>query len=174
VLRSAIERSSRPHPSPALRFQLAVMLDKQGDFAKAESELMTLIADEPRHAQALNYLGYSWTEKGVKLAQGEELIRRALDVEPANRYYLDSLGWSLHRQRHDQEAMERLQQAAAGLEASRDPEEAVVFDHLAEVAQALGDAMQADRASDQARRIRERAKEKPDAAVERLEKEHGL
>jgi Flp pilus assembly protein TadD len=170
LLRAALKAG----PRPALRFQLAVILDKQGSFPKAEAELMELIASDPKHAQALNYLGYSWADRGEKLDQAEMMIRRALEVEPDNHYYLDSLGWVLHRRQRDHEALEALLKASQGLQGSGDADEAVVFDHLAEVQQALGHALESDRAHDQARLIRERAKDRPDDAVERLEKESGL
>jgi Tfp pilus assembly protein PilF len=170
VLRQDLKRGG----GVGVRFQLAVILDKQGDFPRAEAELMELIASEPKHAQALNYLGYSWAERGVKLDQAELMIRRALEVEPGNRYYLDSLGWALHQEKRDALALDPLVKASQGLEGSRDPEEALVFDHLAAVEQALGHAVESDRAHEQARRIRERAKERPDDGVDRLEKESGL
>ena len=52
----------------------------------------TLQAD-PDHASALNYIGYTWAEKGIRLDEAEELIRRALELKPNDAYIMDSLGW---------------------------------------------------------------------------------
>ncbi len=40
-----------------------------------------------------NYLGYMWVEQNENLDEAAQLIRRALDLEPGNGAYLDSLGW---------------------------------------------------------------------------------
>ena len=142
-----------------VRFQLAVLLDKRGDFPGAEKELTTLIAESPKHAQALNYLGYSWVDKGVKLDQAEALIRRALAVDPGNRYYLDSLGWALYKEGRGKEALDPLTQAAQGVgkDADADADEAVVFDHLAAVQKDLGMAAEARLSTGKAEGIRGRA-----------------
>lgn len=157
VLRQAVRRGG----GPALRFQLAVSLDKGGDFAKAEGVLQALIKDEPKHAQALNYLGYSWADKGQRLPEAEALIRRALELDPDNLYYLDSLGWALHKQAKDAEAEAALSKAAAGIDDSRDADEAVVMDHLAAAREALGNKDGAAQARAKAAGIRAAAAAAP-------------
>jgi predicted Zn-dependent protease len=140
-----------------VRFQLAVILDKRGKFPDAEKELLGLIASSPKHAQALNYLGYSWADKGVKLPDAEALIRRALAVEPGNRFYLDSLGWALYKQGRSKEALDPLQQASKGLGKDEDADEAVVFDHLSTVQTELGQLSAAKESRARAEEIRSRA-----------------
>ncbi|HTB34191.1 MAG TPA: tetratricopeptide repeat protein [bacterium] len=168
VLRDGLTRGG----GNPLRFQLAVLLDKQGSFPKAETELQALIAGDPKDAEALNYLGYSWADRGEKLAEAEALIRRALAEDPGNRYYLDSLGWALFKQKRPAEALPPLQEASKTLAASSDADEAVVFDHLAEVQTALGHAPEAQQARTQAEAIRARAKQSPPS--DDLDKESGL
>ncbi|HTB21094.1 MAG TPA: tetratricopeptide repeat protein [bacterium] len=153
TLRDALARGG----GDEIRFQLAVILDKRGDFADVEKELGTLIAESPRHAEALNYLGYSWAERGEKLVQAEALIRRALAVDPGNRYYLDSLGWTLYKQGKVKDALEPLAVAAKEVVDSSDPDEAVVFDHLAAVQKKLGQARAARLSLKKAAKIRARA-----------------
>lgn len=48
---------------------------------------------DPKNAQAMNYLGYSWAEHGMKLEESEKLLRSAVQLDPDNGAYLDSLGW---------------------------------------------------------------------------------
>ncbi len=153
VLRQAVRRGA----GEAVRFQLAVSLDKSGDFKAAEGVLEALVKDAPKHAQALNYLGYSWAEQARRLPEAEALIRRALELDPDNHYYLDSLGWALHRQDRHAEAERALLRAAEAVSASQDPEEAVVLEHLAAVQEALGKPSEAQAARERARAIRERA-----------------
>ncbi|MGH7442042.1 MAG: tetratricopeptide repeat protein [bacterium] len=140
-----------------VRFELATLLDKLGRFKAAEKELDAVVAEDPRDAEALNYLGYSWVDRGEQLAQAEALIRRALALDPGNPYYLDSLGWALHRQGRDADALKDLSKASSHFAASSDLNEAVVFDHLAQVEARLGNTMGARRAADQASKIRARA-----------------
>jgi len=144
-----------------VRFQLAVILDKRGDFPAAEKELSDLIAESPRHAQALNYLGYSWADKGVKLDQAEALIRRALEVDPGNRYYLDSLGWTLFKAGRAKDALDPLDQASKGMADSSDADEALVFEHLAAVQASLGLQADADMSKARAQAIRSRSAARP-------------
>ena len=52
------------------------------------------IAQQPEHGPALNYLGYMLAERGERLTESVDLIKRALETEPDNGSYLDSLGWA--------------------------------------------------------------------------------
>ncbi len=143
---------------PDARFELAAALDAQGHFHRSETELLRVVAEAPRDAEALNYLGYSWAERGERLPQAEALIRRALAVDPRNPYYLDSLGWVLHRLGRDAQARTPLEDAALRLKGSRDTSDAVVFDHLAAVEKDLGDRQAAVKARAEASAIRSRAR----------------
>jgi predicted Zn-dependent protease len=154
-----------------IRFQLAVLYDKWNKFPKAEETLKALLEDEPKNAQALNYLGYSWVERGGDLKQAEALIRRALEQDPGNAFYEDSLGWALFKQGQAQKAAEVLQGAGdkvlkAAESGPPDAEEAVVLDHLAEVRTALGQAADAERAKAAAESLRQKALEKPKEPVD--------
>jgi tetratricopeptide (TPR) repeat protein len=51
------------------------------------------LAKQPDHAGALNYIGYSWAEKGTNLDQAEKYINRALELKPDDGYITDSLAW---------------------------------------------------------------------------------
>ena len=52
----------------------------------------------PSNAPALNYLGYTYAESGKHLDEAEKLIKRALDIEPEDGFYVDSLGWVYYQQ----------------------------------------------------------------------------
>jgi tetratricopeptide (TPR) repeat protein len=78
----------------SLTFQLAAVLEKQKKHAESEAVFRQLIAREPDHAAALNYLGYMLADRGEKLEESVGLIQRALQLEPDNGSYLDSLGWA--------------------------------------------------------------------------------
>jgi tetratricopeptide (TPR) repeat protein len=157
-----------------IRFQMAVLYDKWDKFPKAEATLKALLEDEPKNAQALNYLGYSWVERGGDLKAAEALIRRALEQDPGNAFYEDSLGWALFKEGDAKKAADVLQGAGDKVLKSAegghpDAEEAVVLDHLAAVRTALGEAGDAQRAQAAAESLRKKALEKakePDPAKE--------
>ncbi len=45
----------------------------------------------------LNYLGYMLADRGIRLPEAVKLIRKAVDLDPMNGAYLDSLGWTYFR-----------------------------------------------------------------------------
>jgi tetratricopeptide (TPR) repeat protein len=104
--------------------------DRTGD---AERTLRDLVADEPANASALNYLGYLLAEEGRQLDEAIDLVRRALDLDPDNPAFLDSLGWAYFRQGDLDEAARYLEPAAAQM-----PDSAEVLDHLADLRLAQG------------------------------------
>jgi tetratricopeptide (TPR) repeat protein len=115
------------------RWQLATILEKINNISEAEPEFRKLIAEKTDDAPALNYLGYSLADRGLKLADAESLIRRALVVEPSNPAYRDSLGWVLFKEGRSTEAVTELAVSAAAL-----PDDDSVWDHLGDARKALG------------------------------------
>jgi Flp pilus assembly protein TadD len=78
----------------SISFELGAVLDKQKRFADAEAEFKQVLAREPENAAALNYLGYMLAERGDRLEESIGYITRALQLDPENGSYLDSLGWA--------------------------------------------------------------------------------
>jgi len=77
----------------ALRYALAVAQDKAGERDAAIGTMQGLLEMDPLHADAMNFVGYSWAERGVRLEEAERLLSRALELKPDNAFFLDSLGW---------------------------------------------------------------------------------
>jgi tetratricopeptide (TPR) repeat protein len=75
-----------------------------------------------------------WVERSENLDEASQLIRRALDMEPSNGAYIDSLGWLFFRQGKFDEALTELLRAA---ELLSEPD-AVVFEHLGDTFDKLG------------------------------------
>lgn len=94
----------------------------------AERTLRQLVAAQPMNADALNYLGYLLAEEGRALDEAVTLVLRALDLDPGNPSFLDSLGWA-HYQRGELDAAgQYLEPAAEQL-----PDNSVVLDHLGDL-----------------------------------------
>lgn len=125
---------------PDLHFHLALNWDKRNRFDRVETHLLRVIELDPKNALGLNYLGYSWVDKNVRLPEALGLIQRAVDLDPKNLAYRDSLGWAYFR-------LGRLDEAEATLGstvyAANDP---VVWSHYGDVLNALGRGPEAVRA----------------------------
>lgn len=105
-------------------FQYGAMLERQSQRTQAEQVFRQLLAKDPEHAPALNYLGYTMVERGGRLGEGVELIKRAVALDPHNGAFLDSLGWGYFKLNQLDLAEPNLRTAAAQL-----PTDSVVQDH---------------------------------------------
>jgi tetratricopeptide (TPR) repeat protein len=117
----------------SLTFELAAVFEKQKKYSDAEAVFRQLIAREPNHAGALNYLGYMLAERGERLDESVGYIKRALAIEPENGSYLDSLGWAYFKSGKLDLAEENLKRAADQLLTN-----SVVQDHYGDVLAKLG------------------------------------
>lgn len=113
---------------PRGMYVLAQILEAKGDAAGAEASLRELLARDPKDATALNYLGYMFAERGARLDEAVSLVRQALEIEPDNPSFLDSLGWAYFQQGRLDLADRPLTDAAAKL-----PGSSVVQDHLGDL-----------------------------------------
>lgn len=115
------------------RYQLGVLLEKQGDLAGAESQFRALLAARPDDASALNYLGYTLAERGLKLDEAEKMIAKAVELEPGNAAYQDSLGWVHYKLGRTNEALAEMRGALKLL-----ADDETVWDHYGDIAKAAG------------------------------------
>jgi tetratricopeptide (TPR) repeat protein len=116
------------------RFQLATYLYQADRIEQSEQTMREVFRLAPDHAQALNFLGYSYAERGVQLDQALEMVRRALELDAWNGAYLDSLGWVYYQMGRYQEARDPLEQAARTY-----PYDPTVLDHLGDLYAKLGE-----------------------------------
>ncbi len=114
-------------------YYLGSYLFRAAGLAQAEASLRRAVELEATHAPALNFLGYSLADDSVQLEEALELIQRALEFDPWNGAYLDSLGWVYFRMGRFEEAREPLEAAAREL-----PSDAVVLEHLGDLYERRG------------------------------------
>jgi Tfp pilus assembly protein PilF len=86
-----------------------------------------LVQSHPDHAEALNYLGYTYTVRGMRLADAEKFLKRALKLKPDNGYIVDSWGWYLFTVGRVRESVVQLEKAA-----KLKPQEPTILEHLAD------------------------------------------
>jgi tetratricopeptide (TPR) repeat protein len=119
-------------------FMRGALLERQKKFDASEEAFRKVLAIDPEHPQALNYLGYVLADRNVRLDEAYKLIKKAVDLEPENGSFLDSLGWVYFRQGKLPEAETALVKAI-GLTG----DDATVHEHLGEVYMKLGKTQEA-------------------------------
>jgi tetratricopeptide (TPR) repeat protein len=92
-------------------YGLARTLERSGEFEESVRTFERLLSLHPNHADALNYLGYMFAEKGVRLGEAASFIQRALETDPNNGAYLDSLGWVFYQSGNYRQAQNYLKRA---------------------------------------------------------------
>lgn len=129
-----VDRAASKFPSNlTVVFEAGAIYERSKRYAEAERKFREVLAKDPLHAQALNYLGYMLAERGERLDEAIGYIKRALEAEPNNGSYLDSLGWAYYRQKKFDQAEPFLRRAAEQrLRAS------AVQDHFGDVLFKLG------------------------------------
>ncbi len=109
-------------------FMRGAMYERQKNYTASEAEFRRVLAIDPDNSSTLNYLGYMLADRNIRLEEAKDMISKALQKEPNNPAYLDSLGWVYFRLNKLPEAEEKLRQAIEFM--SRD---ATVHDHLGDV-----------------------------------------
>jgi tetratricopeptide (TPR) repeat protein len=121
-------------------FMYGAAAEQAGQVAKAAELLKKSIElDPPSAAEAYNYLGYMWVDRGLNLDEAGELIKKALKMDPNNAAYIDSLGWYYFKKGDLKQALATLQTAASLIK----PEDATVDEHLGDVYAATNDTAHA-------------------------------
>lgn len=116
----------------------AASLIEIDQWERAEADLKRAVEIAPDEATALNYLGYSWAERGENLDEAFDLIERAVALEPSSGAIIDSLGWAHYQLGDYEEAVGHLEQAA-----SLEPSDPTITDHLGDVYWRLGREVEA-------------------------------
>ena len=113
-----------------LRGELA---ERQKHYDQAEQFFNQALNLDPENTMTLNYLGYMWADKGEKLPEALKMIRKAVESEPWNGAYLDSLGWVYFKMGEYELAEDNLRQAV-----NRDQTDATVHMHLGDLYEKTG------------------------------------
>ena len=87
-----------------------------------------LLSIDENSADALNYIGYTYAEMGIKLGEAMELIQKALIIKPDSGYIIDSLGWVYFQKGLYDKALDSLEKAYSII-----PNDPTVAEHLGDV-----------------------------------------
>ncbi len=129
----------------ALRFQLGEAYERSRRYDEAADQFQSVLELQPDNSLAMNYLGYMWADNGENLEQALDLIRRAVDLDPNNGAFVDSLGWALFRLGEFEQARRHLERANQLV-----PRDSTILEHLGDVYVALGDDRRARDAYEEA------------------------
>jgi tetratricopeptide (TPR) repeat protein len=109
-------------------FLLGAIFERQKKFDQAEEQFRQVLKENPRNPSVLNYYGYMLADRGIRLDEATDLVKRALAEDPANAAYQDSLGWAYFKQNKFSDAEELLRKAA-----SRESHDPTILSHLGDL-----------------------------------------
>ena len=115
-----------------------IAYERIGKWDKAEKDLLLSLKINPNQAYVINYLAYSWIEKGIKIKKSLTMLEKANQLKSNDPYITDSLGWALFKLERYKEAQKYLQLAVSLL-----PADPIVNDHYGDVLWKNGNEIQA-------------------------------
>jgi len=126
--RKAESLATQPAENELAWLILGAIFERQKQYDKAEEEFKKVIDVNPKNSMVLNYYGYMLADRGVRLDEARDLIQRALEQEPYNGAYLDSLGWAYYKENKLDQAELTLRKAI-----ERESHDPTIREHLGDV-----------------------------------------
>jgi tetratricopeptide (TPR) repeat protein len=115
----------------------AGLIEKAAELIKQSLEM------DPNSAEACNYLGYMWADRGEHMDEAGELIKKALSMEPEKGEYLDSLGWFYFKKGEPERALAELLRAQESILRETKKDDATVLEHIGDTYSKLGKTVEA-------------------------------
>jgi tetratricopeptide (TPR) repeat protein len=101
-----------------------IAYERDGEWEKAEKDLLSSLSVKPNQAHVINYLAYTWVEQGVNIEKSMSMLHTANELKKNDGYIIDSLGWALFKLKKYNEAKKYLELAVILM-----PTDPVVNDH---------------------------------------------
>jgi tetratricopeptide (TPR) repeat protein len=131
---AAIQRAGEPGPKDwALLYARGIARERSSDWTRAEADFQRALQLVPEQPYVLNYLGYTWVERGENLDQARGMLERAAALRPQDGNIADSLGWALFKLGDTAEATRWLEKAV-----ELESRNSTINDHLGDVYWATG------------------------------------
>ncbi len=122
----------------SLFYSRGIALERSGQWQRSETDLLRALELKPDQPLVLNYLGYSWIDRGENLERGLKMIEKAVELRPEDGYIVDSLGWAHYRLGDYSSAVQYLEKAIELV-----PEDPTINDHLGDAYWQSGRAVEA-------------------------------
>ncbi len=116
-----------------LRYKLGIVYEKMDRHEESMAEMKKVLESDPDYAEALNFIGYSYADQGIRLDEAESMIKRAMELKPDNGYITDSLGWLYFCQNQLGKAIMYLEKAL-----QLAPEDPTIHEHLGDAYEKAG------------------------------------
>ena len=123
---------------PKILDRRGTSFERLGDWENAEKDLIESLKILPDQAHVLNYLAYTWVDKGINLNEGLEMLKKANQIKKEDGYIIDSLGWAYYAKKDYIEAERFLRRAVELL-----PFDPIINDHYADTLWMLNKNIQA-------------------------------
>jgi tetratricopeptide (TPR) repeat protein len=94
-----------------LYYARGICFQSTNRFEDAERDFKQALALNPNRADVLNYLGYSWVDRGINLDDAVKMLEKARSLRPNDGYIADSVGWAYYKLGRYKEAAEILEEA---------------------------------------------------------------
>jgi len=109
----------------ALYYTRGIALERTQKWGRAEKDFKQALELNPEEADVLNYLGYSWLDRGENVSEARRLIELAVSKKPESGFIVDSLGWAMFLMGEYEDAVVQLERAV-----SLEPSDATINEHL--------------------------------------------
>ena len=122
----ALAASKKPEKAewPLFYFR-GIALERSGQWAKAVDDFRKALVLYPDQPLVLNYVGYSWVDRGENLDEAFKMLHKAVELRPSDGYIVDSLGWAYYKLGKYDEAVKELERAI-----DLKPSDPTINDHL--------------------------------------------
>lgn len=121
-----------------LYYARGVTFERSDRWPQAEADFKKALDINPNEPSVLNYLGYSWIDRGMNYEEGRAMIEKAVEQRPNDGFIIDSLGWALYLSGDYERAVDLLEQAVA-----LQPGDATINDHLGDAYWKVGRRIEA-------------------------------
>jgi tetratricopeptide (TPR) repeat protein len=121
-----------------LYYNRGITLERIKQWPLAEKDFLQALELYPEQPDVLNYLGYTWVDKGMHLDKAMDMLQKAAELRPTAGHIIDSLGWAYYKLGDYEKAVEQLERAVSLL-----PAEAVIHDHLGDAYWKVGRTLEA-------------------------------
>jgi tetratricopeptide (TPR) repeat protein len=138
AITQADKLSKTPDEKEYVAFVQGSIYERQKKYDLAEERFKRVLANDPLNAQALNYLGYMLADRGLRLEEAVGYLKKALEIDPQNAAYLDSIGWAYYKQGNYDLAEANLLKAI-----SKSNNDATLHEHIGDLYQKTGRLKQA-------------------------------
>jgi tetratricopeptide (TPR) repeat protein len=123
---AAIDRLPQVSPRHwSLFYARGIAYERSNQWNRAEADFLKALELQPEQPDVLNYLAYSWVEKGINQDRALQMLERAVQLRPNSGHIIDSLGWALFKLGKFQDSVPLLERAVELM-----PEDPVLLDHL--------------------------------------------